>query len=456
MTYSELYHSSIEISNYFTANYKNASKIALLLPNSIDMIKIINALTISPLEIILINFHLTNQEIINQLNQIDPSLLITNSQHDIHTAEDFPYPIHNISDIINESKNSSSQVSNNHSPQKNDILVNVFTSGTTGTPKIVPLSYFNFQQNIIASNDRLKVEINDNWLITIPLFHLGGLSIIFRTIYNKSALTIIDKFIPDQIPSVIKQYQITQLSLVPSMLKLLIEYLKEPLSLRFILVGGAHCPKPLLLEAITYNLPIITTYGMTESCSQFATSTLDKVIQKPNSVGKPLKGNFVKINNKDANGIGDVLIKGPSIMNNYLNKPQINEDSYFLTGDLGYLDEDQDLIVLQRRIDLIISGGENIYPVEVQNIMYNDNGIEEARVIGISNSKWGQIPIAFLKINSLFDYHKFQNMLKNNLASYKIPKKLFKVEMFPLTASGKLDINKLTNPNYYSQLEVIE
>ncbi len=88
--------------------------------------------------------------------------------------------------------------------------------------------------------------------------------------------------------------------------------------------------------------------------------------------------------------------------------------------------------------------------------MYNDNGIEEARVIGISNSKWGQIPIAFLKINSLFDYHKFQNMLKNNLASYKIPKKLFKVEMFPLTASGKLDINKLTNPNYYSQLEVIE
>lgn len=90
MTYSELYHSSIEISNYFTANYKNASKIALLLPNSIDMIKIINALTISPLEIILINFHLTNQEIINQLNQIDPSLLITNSQHDIHTAEDFP------------------------------------------------------------------------------------------------------------------------------------------------------------------------------------------------------------------------------------------------------------------------------------------------------------------------------------------------------------------------------
>ena len=311
MTYSELYHSSIEISNYFTANYKNASKIALLLPNSIDMIKIINALTISPLEIILINFHLTNQEIINQLNQIDPSLLITNNQHDIHTAEDFPYPIHNISDIINESKNSSSKVSNNHSPQKNDILVNVFTSGTTGTPKIVPLSYFNFQQNIIASNDRLKVEINDNWLITIPLFHLGGLSIIFRTIYNKSALTIIDKFIPDQIPSVIKQYQITQLSLVPSMLKLLIEYLKEPLSLRFILVGGAHCPKPLLLEAITYNLPIITTYGMTESCSQFATSTLDKVIQKPNSVGKPLKGNFVKINNKDANGIGDVLIKGP-------------------------------------------------------------------------------------------------------------------------------------------------
>ncbi|MEC8704275.1 MAG: AMP-binding protein, partial [Asgard group archaeon] len=176
MTYSELYHSSIEISNYFTANYKNASKIALLLPNSIDMIKIINALTISPLEIILINFHLTNQEIINQLNQIDPSLLITNNQHDIHTAEDFPYPIHNISDIINESKNSSSQVSNNHSPQKNDILVNVFTSGTTGTPKIVPLSYFNFEQNIIASNDRLKVEINDNWLITIPLFHLGGLS----------------------------------------------------------------------------------------------------------------------------------------------------------------------------------------------------------------------------------------------------------------------------------------
>ena len=141
-------------------------------------------------------------------------------------------------------------------------------------------------------------------------------------------------------------------------------------------------------------------------------------------MGKPLKGNFVKINNKDANGIGDVLIKGPSIMNNYLNKPQINENSYFLTGDLGYLDEDQDLIVLQRRIDLIISGGENIYPVEVKNIMYKDNCIEEARVIGISDSKWGQIQNAFHKINRLFDYHKFQNMLKTIWHPIKFQKTL--------------------------------
>ncbi|MBT3337186.1 MAG: AMP-binding protein [Anaerolineae bacterium] len=402
----------------------------------------------------------------------------------------------------------------------------LFTSGTTGQPKGARLLWKNIYASAKASALRLGTHPNDRWLLTLPLYHIGGLSILLRSALYGTAVILPnfenDQFDLNQLQKRMYETETTMVSLVPTMLHRLLsdEFARQffrrsnlpvgdetassqvraprrisqefvfPESLRLILLGGAAASPQLLERAFAQNLPVATTYGLTECASQVATATPNEARRKPGSVGKPLAGIRVDIRDDDGQKmptgeIGNVYVSGDVVMFGYLHQTQIHE--WFRTGDLGYLDEDGDLFIIQRRSDLIISGGENIYPAEVEAVLLEHPAIAEACVVGIPDEQWGQRVAVAIVVRTLraqdrtsFDEtmpedeqnaHRSTNIqddgathhrlgeeiitfCRQHLAGYKIPRRIALLDNLPQTASGKLKrqeiVKLLENPRSFS------
>jgi len=329
----------------------------------------------------------------------------------------------------------------------------IHTSGTSGRPKAAILTYGNIYQSAVASARKLEVRQNERWLSVLPLYHVGGLSIILRSLIYGTALEFgpTAPFNVDETNRVLRENPITLVSLVPTMLQRLLDAKTRPWnpSLRLILLGGAAPSPELVGRCIAEALPIATTYGLTEASSQVATALPDLVYRKPGSVGKPLKLTQLRI--RDENGAdaaatvpGEVLVKGGGVMRGYYGDPAATattlRDGWLHTGDIGYLDEDGDLFILQRREDLIVSGGENIYPAEVERVLRSHPQVLEAVVFGAPNAQWGQTVAALVQPASgaTISTEGISHFLRERLASYKIPRQLVFVDALPLTASGKI------------------
>jgi O-succinylbenzoic acid--CoA ligase len=242
------------------------------------------------------------------------------------------------------------------------------------------------------------------------------------------------------------QHQITLISLVPTQLHRLLEAgVQVPDSLRLILLGGAAASPDLQRRAYDRGLPVATTYGLTEAASQVATMHPEQARFKPGCVGKPLKGVTVRIvddvgGELPAGRIGEIVVSGGNVMRGYLEHPDLDPPGTLRTGDLGYLDADGDLWLVQRRSDLIISGGENIYPVEVENILKKHPAVDDACVVGLHDAEWGQTPAAaiVLKPGMSATLDELDAHCKAHLAGYKRPRRYVFVDHLPQTASGKV------------------
>jgi len=368
----------------------------------------------------------------------------------------------------------------------------LFTSGTTGTPKGAQITYANLYASAKASAERLGVEPHDRWLAPLPLYHAGGMSVVWRSVLYRTAMVLENGFDIDRIQAHFDTNQITLFSLVPTQLYRLIQAnVRFPKSLRLILLGGAAATPELLQQAIERGLPVATTYGLTEAASQVATMLPEEVRRKPGSVGKPLPGTSVRIVDealslrsqpsppaplpKSAdrrsqrggergvrNGnilgvaeqlaqvsesghslppgqIGEIVVQGPTVMPGYIGQPPL-VDQTFPTGDLGYLDVDGDLWIVQRRSDLIVSGGENIYPAEVETALRSHAAVAEACVVGLPDVEWGQRVAAavVVKPDESVTETELLAHITSQLAPYKRPRLLRFVSDLPQTASGKV------------------
>lgn len=323
----------------------------------------------------------------------------------------------------------------------------LFTSGTTGKPKGTRLLWKNISASAEASAQKLGIFPDDRWLLTLPLYHIGGLSIIFRSALYGTAVILPnftdDQFDLAQLQARMLETETTLVSLVPTILHRMLEENRSfPKSLRLILLGGAATSTKLMERALAENLPIATTYGMTECASQVATATPAETRRKPASVGKPLTSIRVEIRDDEGQKmptgeIGNVYVAGEVVMFGYLHQAQIHE--WFGTGDLGYLDADGDLFIIQRRSDLIISGGENIYPAAVEAVLLQHPAVESACVVGIPDAQWGQRVAAALVLRdvTVFDKEDLLLFCRQHLAGYKIPRKIIVLDALPQTASGK-------------------
>lgn len=327
----------------------------------------------------------------------------------------------------------------------------IYTSGTTGHPKGVRLSYGNHWWAATASALQLGLSPQERWLVPMPLFHVGGLQVLLRSVIYGTTAVIHSKFDPIAVNEALDYGGITLVSLVPTMLARLLDARGNrpfPHTLRCILLGGSAAPQSLLERAFVLGAPISQSYGLTEADSQVCTLTAADSLRKLGSSGKPLIPTEIAIWGDGAfqppDIPGEILVRGPTVTRGYHARPDANavsfRDGWFHTGDIGYVDAEGYLFVMDRRSDMIVSGGENIYPAEVESVLLTHSSIVDACVVGAQNDSWGQVPVAFVVFQEgeTLTLAELQSYCREHLAGYKTPKALHVVEALPRNASGKL------------------
>lgn len=331
-----------------------------------------------------------------------------------------------------------------------DVQAIVFTSGTTGRPKGAMLTYGNHFWNATASAYHVGVLPDDRWLSILPLYHVGGLAVLFRSCLYGTAAVLQEGFDLDMVNRSLDEEAITLISLVPTMLyRLLPARTRWPERLRLVLLGGAAAAPELVAQAAVAGVPLATTYGLTEASSQVATMLPEGVRRKPGSVGRPLLFNQVRVVDDagaalPAGEVGEVIVRGPTVMAGYYGEPEATartlRDGWLHTGDVGYLDEEGDLWVVQRRSDIILSGGENVYPAEVETVLRAHPAIAEVAVVGLPDAEWGE-QVAALVVRAAgqeLTAGELRDFARQRLAGYKLPRRIAFVEALPQTASGKI------------------
>jgi o-succinylbenzoate---CoA ligase len=325
----------------------------------------------------------------------------------------------------------------------------VFTSGTSGRPKGAMLSHGNHFWSATASAYHLGLLPDDRWLSVLPLYHVGGLAVLFRSCLYGTAAVLQEGFDLETVSRSLNEEGITLVSLVPTMLYRLLARQSWPAQLRLVLLGGAAASPELLAQAAETGVPVATTYGLTEASSQVATLLPEGVRRKPGSVGRPLLFCEVRIVDEDGEPLpsgqhGEVVVRGPAVMAGYYGEPEatarVLRDGWLHTGDIGYLDRDGDLWLVQRRSDIIVSGGENVYPAEVEAALRAHPGIAAAAVAGLPDPEWGE-RVAALVVpapGTRLEPAELLAFLHGRLAGYKLPRTLRVVAALPQTASGKI------------------
>ena len=434
-TYQDIYSAVVNVATRLQT--LSDTRIAIVSDNSVTMAVYLLAAMLVRKEVLLLNVHLTAGEIENQLCQLH----ITTVLHSAKRCGQVPKSVTSMefesmeSMLHNEEKDIFDWIVND-----NDIAAIMNTSATTGQFKSVPLRWSQIKAHVQASQEVLGRSEQDNWLMVLPLFHVSGLSILMRSLYNGTAMTIMESYDEEQVLQCIHDGRINMMSLVPTILKNLEPRITHH-QLRVILLGGEFIPRPLVDACVAKQLPIYKTYGMTETFSQSVTMPVLLNLNKLDSVGKPLPGMTVHIVNPDVDGVGEIHLNGPMVMRGYINREPIHGD--FNTDDMGYVDEDGFLYILNRRTDLIISGGENIYPKEIEDTVYAMQGVKECAVIPVADTKWGQVPalfVAFDDIDALGTDSKMivRDYISSKLAKYKVPKYITIMDALPRNGTGKI------------------
>lgn len=438
--------------------------VAVLLPNSLPMVVTVFALARLGAVMVPLNTRLTAAEVAWQVARADCARLIHAPQAATQTANvpaDLPRLIlpteaaafsnGQWSVTTNQQRTTHDSTATQHPPLATPQAI-IFTSGTTGYAKAAVITFANHFWSAAGSASRLGVVPGDRWLACLPLYHVGGLAVLFRSCLYGTGVVLHESFDGAAVARSLRDDGITLVSLVPTMLNRLLHEdftAADAPDLRLILLGGAAAPSALLAEARAAGLPIAVTYGLTEAASQVATLLPDEVAQKPGSAGKPLLSTVVAVVDDDSRELppgapGEIVVSGPTIMAGYYRDEAATaaalRDGRLHTGDIGYLDEDGDLWLLDRRADLIVSGGENVYPAEVERVLRQHPAVALAAVVGLPHPEWGQQVAAAVVLRDP-DAATVDELLihcRAHLAGYKCPRRLVLCDELPQTASGKV------------------
>lgn len=297
------------------------------------------------------------------------------------------------------------------------------TSGTSGVPKEVRLTYGNLLWSALGSAVALGLDPAERWLCTLPLVHVGGLSIIVRSAIYATTAVIHERFDTDAVLDTLATREVTIVSVVATTLTRLLDGgLERPPSLRCALAGGGPVPAALVARAHDAGVAVSQTYGLTEASSQVATQTPGDTRE---AAGPPLFCTTVAIA-----ADGEILVSGPTV------SPACG--AVLATGDLGELLADGSLRVIGRRSDTIVTGGENVAPTEVEAVLECHPAVAEAAVLGIADPMWGEALHALVVARGAVTARELREHCAASLPPYKVPKRIAFADALPRTASGKL------------------
>ncbi len=326
---------------------------------------------------------------------------------------------------------------------KSDWVASImYTSGTTGRPKGVLQTFGNHFYSAVSSALNLGLSSADKWLCVAPIFHISGFSIIMRGLIYGMTVRLVEKFRAEELERILANETVTIMSVVPFMLKKLIQQQNKTnthynSAFRCMLLGGGTIDRETLEACLQRSIPVVQCYGMTETCSQIVALRSADALLKLGSVGQPLFSTQLKLS-KD----GEILLKTPALTPGYLNLPDKLPskmiDGWYRTGDIGHLDKEGYLYIDGRADEMLISGGENIFPQEVEQVYQRYPQINEVAVVGQNDSVWGQVPVAFVVSDRRLSPTKLMNYGYEHLARYKVPQHYIFVSELPKNASGKI------------------
>ena len=397
--YSDFYKSVISIATSIREKYQPNEKVALIANTNLEFLQLFFALIYNGSFPVLLSASMPQQQIDMLLKSIACTKKLTPEQIKLE-------PILQKIDI---------------NPIESEDASIIFTSGSSSIAKAVLHTFSNHYYSALGSNENIQLKQNDRWLLSLPMHHVGGLSILFRMLLAGASVVGYNKTL--SLANIIEKFEISHISVVEAQLKKLLEEPKKLKTLQAVLAGGGQISEDLISYALNKNLPLYKTYGMSEMSSQITTTSPNAPIQDLQTSGKLLQYRELMISETS-----EILVRGEVLCKKYLNaKIEIDPDGWFHTGDIGSLDADNNLTVSGRVDNMFISGGENIYPESIEQIILSMDEMEEACIVPMYDGRFGQVPVLFYKTSDgeEIDSSTLLEFLQDKVQSFEIPKKIF-------------------------------
>lgn len=435
LTFAELKTKVAELAGKLK-QFHSGTRVGLLTTNSLLGYELALAIIASGCTIVWLNYRLSLEELQRQVSDSQLSLCLV---EDSLWQPQMTAPFKKTGELTDLTTAPAKLVPTFGPGQVASIM---YTSGTTGQPKGVLQTFENHFYSAVSSALNLGLSADDEWLCVAPIFHISGFSIIMRGLIYGMTVRLVEKFDAAVIEGILVNEPVTIMSAVPFMLHQLLAQQAQSKQtynphFRCLLLGGGTTERESLLRCQMMGIPVVQCYGMTETCSQVVALRAKDALNKIGSVGQPLFTTQLKLSSQ-----GEVFLKTPALTPGYLNLPtKLSEkkvNGWYKTGDIGHFDVDGYLYIDGRKDEMMISGGENIFPQEVEQVYQKYPGIKEIAIVGQEDLEWGEVPVAFVVADQQIADQDLIQYGYQHLAHYKVPRRYLYLSKLPRNASGKL------------------
>ena len=467
LTYRQLNHRVNRLARALAAQgLSYGDRIAMLSYNSLEFIEVIMAAAKLGLILVPLNWRLTGAELAFQIKDSETRFLVFDPElsplaeaisRETKLDQTMVLGSDDISGALSYEKllagQSDAEPSPDRDPNGDSPHIIMYTAGTTGQPKGAVLTQAAAFWNVL-NLESIDFTSRDRNLLVLPMFHIGGIGLFtLPMLYHGATVVIMRAFDPAVCLKLLVQEKITLFFGVPAVFLFLLQHpdfsAEAFREVRLVMSGGAPLPVSLVRRYHDEGIVLQQGFGMSEAAPSIATLDRDLALTKAGSIGRAVFHLDAMIVDDDMRElprgqVGELVMRGPNLMQGYWNRPEANEEAFrggwFHSGDLAYMDEDGDLFIVERKKDMFISGGENVYPAEVENAIFELPQVSEAAVIGVKDEKWGEVGLAVVALKEGHDLagERIIEHLRTRLAKYKIPKRVVFVNQLPRNAAGKV------------------
>lgn len=436
VTYAELDRRSDALaSDLLKRRLRRGDRVATLTGNSPEHVIVFFACAKAGLMLLPLNWRLAAAELRFQLEDAEPSVFLVEEEHRA-LAEATEWPFEALAPPDGGAESVDAEV------QDDDGLLLIYTSGTTGRPKGAVLTHANCFWTNLSLDLATSLRADDVVLQLLPQFHCGGWNVQALLAWWKGAKVVLERsFEPERVLSLLAKKHVTTMMGVPAIYLFLSQepgFAEADLSsLRLAVVGGAPMPEALIALWQARGVEIVQGYGLTEAAPNVLCLPPEEAMRKMGSAGKPYP--FVEVKLADD---GELLVRGPNVFPGYWRNPEataaVFRDGWLLTGDIAEVDDDGCYRIKGRVKDMYISGGENVYPAEVESVLHEHPSVADVAVVGTADERWGEVGVAFVVLGAPAREDELLAHCRSRLAGFKVPKRVRFVDALPMSAMNKV------------------